>query len=282
MLLQVMPAPYQLPTALFREVVLPGADGLLILGGRMFVLGGGTASSAPTVQAFTQGTQAAVVGQLGRARSDSGGVSAGPVGYVVGGYDGTILDPQVLATTDGRHFRVAARLPVPVRYAATAAVAGLIWVFGGETAAGATDAIQRVDPATGAAAVVGHLPQPVQGAAVISLDGRIYVAGGATAHGTSRAVFRFDPATFLVSAAGELPVPAGYAAAVTSGGIGYLIGGEDGAHPVPAVTTFRLVWQYGHTGVAGQSPGYLSDPDGVDLVPPDSLLVTHAATMGQP
>ena len=41
---------------------------------------------------------------------------------MVGGYDGTILDPQVLATTDGRHFRVAARLPVPVRYAATAAV----------------------------------------------------------------------------------------------------------------------------------------------------------------
>ncbi len=131
MLLQVMPAPYQLPTALSREVVLPGADGLLILGGRMFVLGGGTASSVPTVQAFTQGTQTAVVGQLGRARSDSGGVSAGPVGYVVGGYDGTILDPQVLATTDGRHFRVAARLPVPVRYAATAAVSGLIWVFGG-------------------------------------------------------------------------------------------------------------------------------------------------------
>ena len=25
-----------------------------------------------------------------------------------------------------------------------------------------------------------------------------------------------------------------------------------------------------------------TDPDGVDLVPPDSLLVTHAATMGAP
>ena len=66
------------------------------------------------------------------------------------------LDPQVLVMTDGRHFRVAARLPVPVRYAATAAVAGLIWLFVGETAGGATDAIQRVNPATGAAAVVGH------------------------------------------------------------------------------------------------------------------------------
>jgi hypothetical protein len=42
------------------------------------------------------------------------------------------------------------------------------------------------------------------------------------------------------------------------------------------------VWQYGHTGVAAARPGYLDDPDGVDLVPPDSLLITHAATMGQP
>ena len=46
--------------------------------------------------------------------------------------------------------------------------------------------------------------------------------------------------------------------------------------------THRVVWQYGHTGVAAARPGYLNDPDGVDLVPPDSLLITHAATMGQP
>ena len=32
----------------------------------------------------------------------------------------------------------------------------------------------------------------------------------------------------------------------------------------------------------GRGPGYLNDPDGVDLMPPDSLLITHAGTMGQP
>ena len=36
--------------------------------------------------------------------------------------------------------------------------------------------------------------------------------------------------------------------------------------------TNRVVWQYGHTGVAGSAPGYLSRPDGVDLVPPSALL----------
>ena len=327
MVLRVMPAPYQLPAAVSREVVLPGAGGLLMaggltpsgasantvtaldpvtgatrpagrlaeathdaagmmLGGRAFVLGGGTAASVPTIQAFSPGIQAAVVGQLTRARSDSSGVSAGPVGYVVGGYDGTTVDPRVLATTDGRHFRVAARLPVPVRYAGAAAADGMIWVFGGQTAvsgSGATDVIQRVDPATGAAAVVGRLPQPVQGAAVISLDGRIYVAGGATAQGTSRTVFGFDPATSRVTAVGELPVPVGYAAAAVTGGVGYLVGGEDGARPVPTVTTFHLV-------PAGQmmpneaaspwlapaaSPGRLAPGSDPAVLPADVLIADH-------
>lgn len=44
----------------------------------------------------------------------------------------------------------------------------------------------------------------------------------------------------------------------------------------------RIVWQYGHDGVAGRGPGYLSGPDGVDLAPPYSLLVRHARTMGLP
>jgi hypothetical protein len=44
----------------------------------------------------------------------------------------------------------------------------------------------------------------------------------------------------------------------------------------------RIVWQYGHYGVPGSAPGFLNNPDGVDLVPPYSLLMTHAATMGRP
>ena len=320
MVLQVMPAPYQLPAAVSREVVLPGAGGLLIaggltasgasadtvisldpvtggtrtagrlaqathdaagfiLGGRAYVLGGGTASSVPTVQAFTPGTQAAVVGALTRARSDSAGVSAGPVGYVVGGYDGTIGDPEVLATRDGQHFRVAARLPVPVRYAAAAAAGGMIWVFGGQTRASATDVIQRVDLATGTAAVAGHLPQPVQGAAVISLNGWIFVAGGATAQGTSRTVFRFDPATSRVSVAGELPVPVGYAGAAVEGGVGYLIGGENGSRPVPTVTTFRLVAPAAAAAApwlaAAAGPGQLAPGSDPSALPADVLIADH-------
>jgi outer membrane protein assembly factor BamB len=31
--------------------------------------------------------------------------------------------------------------------------------------------------------------------------------------------------------------------------------------------TDRIVWQYGHTGIAGTAPGYLNTPDGMDFVP---------------
>ena len=99
-------------------------------------------------------------------------MSAGSVAYVIGGYDGTRWDPRVLATRDGRHFRVAARLPVPVRYAAVAAAAGEIWVFGGQTQSGATNAIQRISPATGQATVAGHLPAPVRARRRSSWAGR--------------------------------------------------------------------------------------------------------------
>jgi len=46
--------------------------------------------------------------------------------------------------------------------------------------------------------------------------------------------------------------------------------------------TNRVVWQYGHTGRAGTKPGFLHRPDGVDLVPPRSLLVRRRATLGRP
>jgi len=46
--------------------------------------------------------------------------------------------------------------------------------------------------------------------------------------------------------------------------------------------TNRIVWQYGHDSVSGTAPGYLDRPDGVDLVPPYSLGVIHAATTGRP
>jgi len=261
------------------------------LGAQTYLFGGGTAASVPTVQAFAAETvaaagtapKAAVVGQLPTPRSDASGVTAGSVAYVIGGYDGTRWDPQVLATRDGKHFRVAARLPVPVRYAAVTAAAGEIWVFGGQTSSGATSAIQRISPATGQASVVGHLLASLQGATAIVLNGQIYVAGGVAAGGTSPVVYRFDPATSSVSAAGQLPVPVAYAAGAVAGGVGYLIGGEDGPRSVPTVTTLRLVPAGQAMPQASQAPwlapaagpGLLTPGSDPSVLPADVLIADH-------
>jgi DNA-binding beta-propeller fold protein YncE len=46
--------------------------------------------------------------------------------------------------------------------------------------------------------------------------------------------------------------------------------------------TNRIVWQYGHTHQAGSGPGYLANPDGVDLAPPYSLAMRFAHSMRAP
>jgi hypothetical protein len=44
----------------------------------------------------------------------------------------------------------------------------------------------------------------------------------------------------------------------------------------------QIVWQYGHTGVAGAKPGYLNTPDGVDLAPPYQLVSRFPNSSGLP
>ena len=65
---------------------------------------------------------------------------------------------------------------------------------------------------------------------------------------------------------------------------GYILATDDWNHRVIVINpkTDQIVWQYGHTGVPGTKPGYLDKPDGVDLAPPYSLLMTHAKTIGIP
>ncbi len=61
---------------------------------------------------------------------------------------------------------------------------------------------------------------------------------------------------------------------------GDILANDDANHRVIVVDprTNTIVWQYGHTGLPGTADGYLNNPDGVDLYPPNSLLVMHAAS----
>ena len=90
-----------------------------------------------------------------------------------------------------------------------------------------------------------------------------------------KALWRFDPtgANALNHPSLALPLPNGD-----------ILCNDDWNDRVIVVDprTNKIVWQYGHTGVPGTAPGYLNIPDGVDLVPPNSLLVSHADTLSEP
>lgn len=198
----------------------------LTLGGRRFVLGGGTGPSVAAVQQLA-GAAAAIRAALPRPRSDLVTADVGQIGYVLGGYDGSTLDSAVWSTTDGQHFLTVARLPTPVRYPAVAVLNTEIYLFGGEHAGRPTSAIQRIDTRTGTATLIGHLPQALAHAATVTLHGAIYLLGGRTATTAIDNILRFDPARAAMLPAGHLPYAVSDAAAAVVHGIGYLLGGEN-------------------------------------------------------
>lgn len=218
-----------------------------VLGGRAYLFGGGDLAELAAVQALRPRGTAVVAGQLPGPRSDISSVTLGSTAYLIGGYDGTSWVAAVLATSNGRAFTRVATLPVPVRYAAVAGAGKRIWVFGGLTPAGPSRVIQRVNVATGKAAVVGRMPAPISAATAVTLAGRIFIAGGQVARGggarlgASRAVLAFNPADSLVTPAGTLPVAVTNAAAAVVGGTAFLVGGNNGHRQVATVIRLRLV-----------------------------------------
>ena len=92
------------------------------IGSSVFVFGGGAQRPSDAVQRFAGSGVAPVVARLPSARADLAAVTVGDRVVLVGGYDGRHGLADVLATRDGLHFAVVARLARPVRYPAVAAV----------------------------------------------------------------------------------------------------------------------------------------------------------------
>jgi hypothetical protein len=65
---------------------------------------------------------------------------------------------------------------------------------------------------------------------------------------------------------------------------GDILANDDKNHRVIVIDprTNRIVWQYGHTGVPGSGEGFLSNPDGVDVLPPNSLATRFGASFKAP
>ena len=168
-----------------------------LIGGKLFVFGGGSSVGTDLVQTFDPATGGATVtGHLPVALSDLAATTVGATTYLVGGYDGSQPRREIYATTDGRAFRTVARLPVGLRYPAVTAVGNTIVVAGGEKAGGLSDAVYAFDTTGGRVRTIAHLSAPLGYAAAFTLGGLAYVAGGRNAGGAAVAsIVSIDPAS---------------------------------------------------------------------------------------
>ena len=205
------------------------------IGSSAYVFGGGQAGSSDWVQAFTPGQGAKLVGHLPHARSDLSAVAGKGGALLAGGYDGALAAMEVIETRDGTAFSPVARLTLPVRYAATVAVQGKLYLFGGSWDGVPRRAVQVVDLAAGTSRVVAMLPVALSDASAVVLAGAVWILGGRTPSGPTAAILRFDPESGLVTAGGSLPAAVADAAAVSYGGAGYLVGGETAASTTAGV-----------------------------------------------
>lgn len=196
------------------------------LRGSAIVLGGGRSGPGVTVQRVDGSGQSSVIGQLPARRADLAAVSVGDELLVVGGGTPAHPDARVLATTDGSGFRIVATLKIGVRYAAVAALNGLVFVVGGTTGSADVGAIQVIDPVAGTVKVIGRLPESLSHATALVVGGRLLIAGGRHGGRAQDTIWQLDTRTGVVTRVGRLPRPLSDAAAAAVGGVGYLIGGE--------------------------------------------------------
>jgi hypothetical protein len=256
-----------------------------VTGGTMEIYGGGTANSTDATQALVA-TQTTSTSKLPQLRSDATGVTVGHTSYIIGGYDGTRADPQVLATTDGKTFTSIGSLPLPVRYPAVASLGGKIYVFGGIAIGGtnaevAVDSVQIIDVATHAMTLASwKLPLPLQGASAVVIDGEMFLVGGqsntvqpdipgfgttqvpglATAGSqTVRTIWTVDAGAGKFLNAGQMQVAVSNAGVAVVGSTAWVIGGESNGHVVSVVQMIKPDRKFGLAGSPGAGSPYYGD-----------------------
>jgi serine/threonine-protein kinase PknK len=212
-----------------------------VLHGRILVFGGASSAVHDVVQLFSPATRRTrVIGHMPTVRADVTAVVVGRRAILVGGFNGAGPQQDVWATSDGRHFHTIAHLRQPVRYPAVAALGDAVYVFGGLISGGEysgsfSNAIQRIDLATGTTRIVAHLPTPLAHAMAATVGRHLYLLGGSTPAGPTNRILRFEPAQGRTVAAGRLPAPRTDAAVASIGRTVYLLGGIS-SRPLSGIT----------------------------------------------
>lgn len=244
-------------------------------GTNLYLIGGLVSEAATAETLMTEVTtdgnyQAWAAGPpLPAARSDAAVASLSGVPYVIGGLDESgapttsvfqgVVTEGVLT---GWEQPEELELPTPISHAMAVATGNGIYLIGGRTAEGLTDAVQvavlgEATPPTLEAwkETPLRLPQPRAQAAALSFGDIIFVLGGEGPEGISRSVFRLaleegkplsDPETGGIQGwaeapeAQQLPVPRARASASTANGVLYVIGGVDASGAPQASTGWTV------------------------------------------
>jgi hypothetical protein len=212
-----------------------------IFGNELYVFGGGAAQSSSSVQRFDLTTRVgSIVGRLPTALSDIAAATTPTGVYLVGGYDGHDPRREIYRTTDGRHFKLVARLPIGLRYPAVAAVGGTIVIAGGASSTGTSDRVYALQTRDDTLRLLGRLPAAAAHAQAFALEGEVYVAGGVDAAGHIReTIARIEPTTGRIT---EIPgaLPVSDAATVASARSALVIGGATTTGPSNTVRRVAL------------------------------------------
>jgi len=185
-------------------------DAAAVSMGNEIILFGGSGNAGNLVQRFDPATGAmSTIGHLPRVLSDLAAVAIGNAIFVLGGYDGSRARAEVLETTDGRSFRVAATLPEGLRYAAVAAAGSKLLIAGGQTdSAGGSRGVYLVDPASGSVHPLAELPAAVAHAVLVVRGDTAFLIGGRDSAGrpTTR-VWKISVTTGTISPSSPLALP---------------------------------------------------------------------------
>jgi hypothetical protein len=256
------------------------------LGGRIYAFGGETASggaSGAVEEVDPEAGTARVVAHLPQPLSHASAVSLGGRVYVLGGEAGGAPSDRIWSFDPASHaVSPAGRLPQPVSDGAAATIGSTGYLIGGTGPGGAALGSVfllrphrvKAPPATeqgGSRAPASGSPPPFAGHLLIADRGndRLLVVDA-----RKRILWRFP------SHAHPAP-PGGFYfpddAFFTHGGAGIISNEEQNERIVQlAFPSGKLLWSYGHPGIAGSEPGYLHEPDDAYLWRDGTVSVADA------
>ena len=149
--------------------------------------------------------------------------------YVVGGYPSTRVSANTVQIYDAKtdSWRLTTPYPTPINHASAVAIAGILYVIGGQTSSGEgtyTSAVHAFDPRTETWTPRAPMPTARSAMAHDVIDGKVYVAGGRPPRGHDFAAY--DPKSDAWTTLPDLPTARNHMAAAAIGGKLYVAGGR--------------------------------------------------------